>query len=495
MGIVQRQGIKQSLTNYAATLVGAFSMIFIYSQDTDVYGFARFMIDTAFLLMPLMLLGSGAVAIKFFPEFKNEQQQHNGFLGLLFSIALFGCLLVLSVIFFLQDQILELYKDKPTYYLDQFLKIGILAVLVTIFSLFYNYTTNFKRIVFPSIFQNFIKLSLPILVFLKIQDIISINFLANGIIINYIIAIMAIVYYIYFLDGFSLKWSTRVLTKPLIQNIKSFALFSVFSGIGSMLAFRIDGIMIPTILDFKSNGAYSIAAFIGNAIAIPTYALIQITSPLLASALRENDMDQTSFLYKRSSINLLLFGMLFYILVISSIQDLFLLMPKRDFDMTIGFWIVAILGATKIFDMATSINTQIINYSKYYRFNLVAILILAVFNVGLNLLLIPKYQLYGAAFATLSSLSLFNIVKLIFIYIKFRIHPFSSNTMYVLTIAVLTYLVVYMLPSISNPLLSIVVKSSIITVIYVPIILYLKLSTEVNDLFLKAWSLVKNMIK
>src|SRR5690606_39529537 len=70
------------------------------------------------------------------------------------------------------------------------------------------------------------------------------------------------------------------------------------------ISFRIDSIMITTMIDAESNGTFAIALFIANVIAIPTDAIGQITSPILSQAFQDNNLAHIRMLYKRTSINL-----------------------------------------------------------------------------------------------------------------------------------------------------------------------------------------------
>jgi len=97
---------------------------------------------------------------------------------------------------------------------------------------------------------------------------------------------------------------------------------------------------------------------------------------------------------------------------------------------------VALLLIAKLLNLAASTNNEIINYSKFYRANLVFLLILAFINIVLNIYLIPKYGISGAAFATLASFIIFNLLKLIFIKVKFGFLPFSKNTLKLLLLGV-----------------------------------------------------------
>ncbi len=481
MGVIKRQGIKQSLVNYLGVAIGAFSVMFIYPKDPESYGFARFLIDGSLFLSPFLLLGFSGVTIKFFPIFKNEKKGHNGMLFFLLSVVLAGCLIFTLLAILFKDSFFYLYAEKPPTF-QQFLPYFIpLAILMALAQLFYSYSTNFKRIVIPSILQNLIKISLPILILLFIWDKISRVQMVNGIVLNYVVALAGIVIYIYFLGQLKLRPDFSLIKNPLKKEIREYALFSLFVGMGNVVAFRIDSIMISSLLDFDSNGIFGIAAFIANAIAIPSNAITQIASPIVAQSFKDNDLKHINFLYRQSSINLMIIGLLLFVLVAASVEDLFELMPNKNLQG--GVVVVILIGFARIIDMGTSINNQIINFSKYYKFGFYAILLLAVFNVVTNLLLIPQYQIIGAAMATLASLTMYNLIKYVFIYYRFGLQPFTVKTLIIILIASGCYLLAYLIPSTGIVVVDILIRSIILGVFFMAATIYFKVSTDVNEIF------------
>lgn len=67
----------------------------------------------------------------------------------------------------------------------------------------------------------------------------------------------------------------------------------------------------------------------------------------------------------------------------------------------------------------------IISFSKYYKFDLYLRIILVGMAVVFNVIFIPVFRITGAAIATGATLIFYNLIKVIFVYIKFRMHPFS----------------------------------------------------------------------
>lgn len=489
MGIIQRQGIKQSLVNFIGVAIGVLSTLFIYPYDKEAYGLARFIIGTGMLLVPFINMGLGNVAIKFFEEFSSENSGNRGFLGFLLAANCGGVIIFLIIAFLAKDSIYSFYQDRSPLFREFIPYLVPMAVILSFFQLLTNYSTNYRKIVVPAIFQNFIKLSLPFLFLLLLNDIIGFKGMANGIVINFGIIIIGMLIYLKILGAWDLKIDRKFLNKERMSRIRTFAVFGLLTNVGSVLAIRIDEIMIPTLLDFKSNGVYAISAFIGNSIMIPGTAIMTISSPIVAKAYREENMAYIGDLYKRVSMNLTFVGMLFLICVAASIQDLFSILPKSQ-EFVGGVAVVLFLSSAKVIDLATSINNQIINYSKHFRFGMYAILIMGGLNIVLNLLFIGHFEMgiIGAAAATFCSLCLYNLIKLTFIFFKFKIQPFSAKTIYLILLAGLSYCLIFILPEFQNAVLNILVKSLVIGGTYVFAVIALKVSDDVNRLYAQALS-------
>lgn len=492
MGIIKRQAIKQSIVNYLGVAIGAISVIFIYPLATETVGLARFLIDTGTLVAPFLLLGFGGVTIKFFPEFETENGENNGMLSFILSVPAVSALLFTILVFSFRIPIQAYLHDsaREQSFQTYWIYLVPIAICLAFFQLLYNYSTNYGRITIPAIFQNFIKIVLPTVILLWYLEVISLSFLVWALVINYLLVLAAILLYLRKLGHLKLVANWSFLTPDRRKRIFNYAVFGLFGGIGSVLAFRIDSFMISTLIDLESNGIFTIAAFIGNAIAIPTNAVNQISSPIITKAIKESDFVEVSKIYKGASVNLLVVGLLLYALVACSVENLFQLMPfeeaKADDPAFIrqGVIIVLLVGFARIIDMATSVNNPIINFSPFYRFGLYAILILGVFNIFTNLFFIKTLSLgiIGVALATLVALSLYNLVKLIFIYWKFGIHPFSDATIKLFAIAGLATIAAYFIPSTGSLILDIAIKSLVVIAIYIPLILQAKVSPDVNEL-------------
>jgi hypothetical protein len=93
-----------------------------------------------------------------------------------------------------------------------------------------------------------------------------------------------------------------------------------------------------------------------------------------------------------------------------------------------GILVVFMIGLSKYFDLILGNNNAIIFNTKYYR----AVFFFRCYFgvlVGLNMIFIPIYGILGSAFATLLSITLYSLAKLMFV-VKGSLFPFTKQTLY-----------------------------------------------------------------
>ena len=129
--------------------------------------------------------------------------------------------------------------------------------------------------------------------------------------------------------------------------------------------------MVTDMLSFSKTGVYSIAMSLAGLMVLVTAPMLSISGPIVADSLAQNKMDHVHEIYKKSSINLFLFGTLLLLLIWVNVDSIFQIIPNGE-KYTEGKIVILILGLAKLVDMVTSVNEIIIGYSKYFRFNLYA---------------------------------------------------------------------------------------------------------------------------
>ena len=300
-------------------------------------------------------------------------------------------------------------------------------------------------------------------------------------VIIYSIGLIILIYYANKKDKLSITFSFEKIKKYFrkIFNYSSYAFLGSFSNI---IVLNVDVLMVTSLLGLSQTGIYTTAFYIGMIIEIPRRAISQISIPFISENIKNNKIKEIEKNYKEVSLHQILIGVLFFILIIINLDNIFSLIPNSN-EFIKGKDVVYIIGISKLIIMFFSFNSELISLSKYYRFTVITIIILDFVSILLNLILIPNYGMIGAAYASLISIAFYNIIKFIFIKMKMNISPFSIKSIIVIAIGLVVYFISnYLIPSSDNPWLDILIKSLSSTSIYLILIYKIKVSEKFNDL-------------
>ena len=144
-----------------------------------------------------------------------------------------------------------------------------------------------------------------------------------------------------------------------------------------------------------------------------------------------------------------------------------------------GLFVVFIISVAKLFNSVLGNNNSILFYSDYYRMVLFFGVIIAICTVVMNLVFIPAFGLEGAALASCITIFIYNSIKLWFVWLKFKISPFTKQTGQTISVIVLLLIAFYFWDVIEYPFLSIVIKTALCSLFYAYLVFKFKLSTDI----------------
>ena len=486
MGVVRLQSIKNSVSFYLGMAIGAINTVFIYpyafEDNPEYFGLIQVIIAYSILVATITTVGVPKVFLRFFPEIKSKSQLY--FFSLI--TPLIGFLAALLLYFLFREQLFsiinasDLLKDNFFYIIILVFFIGFFDILTAISRSFLDSTTP---VFINEVFLKIYSMSMLFLYwfgFLSFDNFLKIYFF--GFFLKFIILFIIQIKN----KRISLSYTLASLN---LKEILKFGLFVLIGGASVVIVTRMDIMMISSLLDLEQVAFYTIAFFIGNALRIPSKAIVAISTPLLAKAWKEQDFNEINSIYSKSALNLLIVGGVFFTCVWINIDQIFSLLPEK---FSAGKFVVFYIGLSQLFNISFGVNTDIIVNSKYYKYDLYTNLFLVVATFLTNYLLIPSSSpladfgivgINGAAMATAISILLFNILKLTIIKIKMDLQPFSMNTLKTLFFLFLVYYIVLYLPLTNIPLFDLFYRSVIICLLFIPLVLYFKLSEDLISLF------------
>ncbi len=480
MGIVKNQSFKNTITTYVGFGIGAINTLFLYTNfmSDTYYGLIAFILSTANIMMPLMAFGTQNTLIKFYSSYKTRNSI-NSFLTLMLFLPLLLIIPIGMIGYYSFDFISDLLSQKNPIIKDYVWLIYISAIAFAYFELFYSWT----KVQMQSVFGNFMKevfhrVGVMILLFCLYFDVITIEQFIYSVVGVYVLRMMLMKLYAYYVR----RPVFRLDKLPNVSEVLKYTSLIIIAGSIANIILEIDKFMIGEYITIENVAYYSVAIYIASVISVPARSMHQITNPITAKLLNEDNMAGLKDLYQKSSLNLFIIGGLIFLLIIININELYKIIPEEFGG---GLLIVFLIGMAKLYDDLMGNNNAILFNSQYYRVVLILGVFLAVLAILLNVWLIPIYQIYGAAFATFISILLYNSAKLIYVKYKLNLLPFTKSTFKTFLLIAVMVLVFYFWEFPFHPIINIGLKSLLVVAIYIGLVYRLNLSVDISEIIKK----------
>lgn len=482
MGIIFKQSFKNSLIIYLSFLIGGINTLYFYPDflEKEYYGLVIYLLSASNLIMPLTALGVHFTIVKFYSSYKTKEQRDR-----FLSVILFFPLIIAIPLGYFWDYIhhwiLSNLTEENQIYAHYTLVIYIVAVCCAYFEVFYSWAKVQLQSVFGNILKEFWnRATAMILLFALVLGLIEKTefiYYYTGAYILRTLVMMLYAFYLY-LPKFQLKLPDN------FTEIFRYSIYIILAGSAGAIILDIDKVMIPGKETIEAAAYYAVAVFIGSFIEAPSRAMRQILQPITSKTLNENNNKEVASLYKRSSINLLLIGGFFFLLINCSVTELFKIMPEGYAG---GELVVLLISSLKLYNMTLGNNGDIISNSKFYRITLPLGLGMALSVYFLNKLFYFKlgYGTDGLALATFLTIFFFNTVKIWFVQLKFRMNPFTNKTFIMLFMIVVYFLLFYFWDFTFHPIVNIVFKSGLIGAAYLFTTFKLNISDDISKVITK----------
>src|SRR5689334_1342958 len=122
MGIIQRQGIRNTLITYAGIIIGFVNLIIIqpYYLAPEELGLTRVLFSFSSLIASFLPLGIQSITLKYFPYYKDSEKKHSGYFGFMLLFPAVGFLLVSAIILISKNFVIGIYIEKAKLFTDYF---------------------------------------------------------------------------------------------------------------------------------------------------------------------------------------------------------------------------------------------------------------------------------------------------------------------------------------------------------------------------------------
>jgi O-antigen/teichoic acid export membrane protein len=484
VGVIKRQGIKNTIITYIGILIGAINIIFIQPRllSLEELGLTRLLYDFSYLVGIAIPLGLPNIIVKYFPFFRDPEKKHNGFAGFILLVFFIGFIISSLCLLIFKPVITGYYIEKSGLFVEYFRFIIPFTFIVSAITVTTAYCQSLFKSTIPSFLNDIcLRLGTIVITVMYFNKLISLDTYVYFFIGLYAIELFIIIGYILMVDKISFVPDKTLFKQYSKSKMLKFGLLLCLASFSSIGLRKVDALFLGT-TSLGLVAVYTTAIFIASFIEVPLGALERISHTKISDNFAKENFIEIEKIYKDSVKYLLLIGGFLFIGINACTKYVYQIGHLHDaYIQCID--VVYIVGIGALINISTGVNSAIIFYSKHYVLGTVFLVVTLVITVVLNLVLIPVYGIYGAAVASALASFIFNFVKFFFIYQKFKFQPYTAKSLYILFLIIACSVVTYFLPEInSSPIVNLVFKGGFVSLLYIATVYQLKLAPELFEM-------------
>ena len=510
MGIVARQSIKGTIATYIGVAVGIVTTFFNQTKalQAEQIGLIDILLQCSLLFGGLAQLGTNSSAMRYYPFFKDEEHRDHGFFGWTLLVPLIGFSIFLLLFLCFKGAIVDFFTKDAAVGGELFTKYVNFVIPLAFFMLYLSVFETNSNLLLRIVLPKFVRevglrvgtLAIYLLYYYKVIDF-------DGVIVAFCVmyGLATLINVVYLLSlkrvSFKIEWDY---IKPQLK--RDFLFYTLF-----MLTAALAGNAIPMLskffvagkTGFHLAGVFTIATNIAALIEMPYRSLGAISRPHISDAMAKQDVKQADALCKSVALHQFIAGTFVFFLIWINIDFIFDLLPNGDIY-RLGKWAVLILSLSRLVYSTFGVVTTALSYSKYYYYSLIFTVLLAGMSVGLNIWLVPKWDINGGALAQMLSYLIYFILLIAFIKWKVGVMPLSKKLLPVAVVIFALFglnwlwtstLTSLLVEPFTKPVFGLAIDALLKTIIFLVLgmtaIYKLKVSQSVNDLIDKGLKMIR----
>src|SRR5260221_2877706 len=484
---IRRQSIISSFVIYIGFLIGLLNTYLFTKKGIFLdpqFGLYNAFIAIATMMMAFSNLAMPSYIYKFYPYYKDhlpDKRNDQATIALLTGTIGFILVIIAGILF--KGLIIKKYGTNSPEIVTYYRWIFPLGFGLTIYTIFEAYTWQLHK----SVLTNFLKevlwrLFITVLIILFITGIIrNFDLFIKLFAFSYPFIALTLFVYLLFTKQIHFTFKISKVTRRFSKTILKLCSF-VYAGV---LIFTIshvfDSLVIGSVLDdaLTKLAVYSVAQSISAVIQVPQLGIVAASIANLSRAWKDKNIKLIQSIYQRSSINQLIFSCGIFLLIVLNFTDAVNTFHLKGTYLN-AYYVIILLGLTKIEDMGTGVNAQIISTSTYWRFEMMSGVILLLLMLPLSYFLTKRFDIVGTGAANLISISIYNIIRIIVLWKKFKLFPLTIQSLYTILLAAACYGICHFIFINIHGLAGLFLRSIAFLLLYVPGVVYLKLSPDVK---------------
>lgn len=212
--------------------------------------------------------------------------------------------------------------------------------------------------------------------------------------------------------------------KVELKKLLSYSVTVLLAGFAGLLVTKTDRVMLGALVSSSDVGIYNAANVLSAQASLFLIGVSSIFAPIISDLFNRDMKAKLARLFKLTTKWVFSLTLPVYLVFVFFSEDL---MGLFGSEFVVGWPVLLILGGAQLINASVGSVGYMLTMSGKEKVELANNVTLGVLNIGLNLVLIRIYGLYGAALATGISIGLINLVKLTEVFYFYGFHPYMLS--------------------------------------------------------------------
>ena len=479
MGTIGRQSIKSTFYVYLGVILGFITRAHLfpkYLSEAEI-GVIVLLISYASIFAQIAILGFNHATIRYFPYFRNKSKGHHGFISLYALVVLVGFLIAMVAFYLVQAKYIS---TSDAIILDQYYYLVIpLTAGVLIFNVMDNYNNVLYNATTGILLREFgLRLLILLFFILLIKQWVDFEGFARLYSLTYLMIALGLIGFVIWRGDCYLRFDFNKIDRTLLKSMAGISFFGFLTGLSTTVIQHVNNIMIDAFYDEALTGIYATNFLFATLILLPSRGLNKIAPTMISDAFKEKNFKTINSIQFKSTINQQLISTLLWIGLLINLENIYEILPE---SFAVGKWVIVLVGLGNVIQMTGGVSSAIIGFSSIYRYNTYVTVLQLILLVILNWVFLPIWGISGAAFATLVTILLLNLLKFRILHSNFNIQPYGKKHLLVVVVGLICFAIGYLIPRMTGLITDILVRSCLVTIGFVGISYFLKISRQLND--------------
>lgn len=490
MSNIRRQSIISSIVIYFGFGIGLVN-IYLFTKQ-GIFLDKQFGLYNAFIAIATMMMAFSSLAMpsyiyKFFPYYKDHlPDKKNDQISIALVTSGIGFIVVIAAGIVFKNLVVRKYIQNAPEIVEYYQWIFLLGFGLLVYTILEAFAWQLHKSVFTNFLREVVwRLFTTCLIVLFAAGIITdFDIFIKLFAFSYPFIALILLLYLAFTKKIHFTFRLSKVSKRFAKNILRLCMFAYPGYLIFTIALVFDSLVISSVLDdaLTKLAIYSVAQNFGSIIQAPQRSIVAASIAHLSRAWKEKNIEMIRKIYQRSSINQLIFSCGIFLLIILNFTDAVYSFQLKGTYLD-AYYVVILLGLTKIVDMGTGVNSQIIVTSVHWRFEMISGILLLCLMLPLSYILTKQYDIIGTGAAQLISISVYNLIRVVFLWRKFRLQPFTKQTLFTVLLAAACFGVCYFLFLNIHGFPGMLLRSLAFITIYTAGAYWLNLSPDIAPVF------------